>query len=586
MLTKLFLKKYMNEKFQFWRTEVKRKRLLFIVSVLTNLLLFILLHHFLGFYFLTNDDKCITDILTGTFSQGPEAHTVYVNYLPSLILAGLYRLTSSVPWYGGSLILLEWIAYTCINYCFLTTANNLTGIVIRQGIYLCVFISSLYSLVNVQYTMVAALLAATGYFYLLTRRKEPKAIFIFFLLELTALLLRSHAMLMIQPLGLGCLVGCLWVWKSDPEGKWELKILRDIGVSLLLCLVIAGLGDIIGYSGKDWKEYKEYNAERTLLFDFYGTPEPEQIESLLEKHQVSELDYNAFRQYIILEDTIPLQFLQELSAYQQEHTDNKISIFDSAQTGWKALLDNGYQKYNKITLAAYLFLLLVILASRKWIVLLPSAMIMGARTAIWTYLIWKGRLPEWVSVPLLLCETLLLLALALEACQSMKKQDWFILLAGAGAVLFLVQSGKSFRQQFPMLRKEHNGQQIFMEGLRELQDYCNQQPDYHYLTEADSMMYFRGSALETELYQQPNYLVSGNWYSYSPVMKEKIASYVKEGNYENLYAITYQWEEGRPEWMIPYLNAVHRGTFEIVDEITASNGGIYLVYQLKPIINQ
>lgn len=559
-----------------------RKQLLFIISVITNLLLFILLHYFLGFYFLTNDDKCITDILTGTFSQGPEAHTVYVNYLPSVIWAGLYRLTSSVPWYGGSLILLEWIAYTCINYCFLAAAKNRTDAFIRQAIYLCVFISSLYSLTNVQYTMVAALLAATGYFYLLTRRKEPKAIFIFFLLELSALLLRSQAMLMVQPIGLGCLIGCIGVWKSVPEGKWEFKVLRNTGAALLLCLVIAGLGDIIGYSGKDWKEYKEYNAERTLLFDFYGTPEAEQIEEVLKKHQVSELSYNAFRQYIIMEDSIPLQFLQELSAYQKEHSTNKISFWDSFRLSWKTLFDNGYQKYNKITLAAYIFLIFVILASRKWSVLLPSVMILGARTVIWTYLIRKGRLPLWVSVPLLLCETLLLLALALEAYQSIKKQDWLILLAGAGAVLFLVQSVKSFRQQFPMIRKEHNGQQIFMEGLRELQDYCNQQPDNRYLTEADSMMYFRGSALETALYQQPNYLVSGNWYSYSPVMKEKIASYVKEENYKNLYVIAYKREESRPEWIIPYLNAVYEGTFEIVDEITASHGGTYLVYQFKP----
>lgn len=561
---------------------MKRKHLLLIISVFTNLLLFILLHYLLGFYFETNDDKCITDILTGTFSPGPEAHTMHINYLLTLIWAGLYRLTSSVPWYGGSLILLEWIAYTCINYCFLTTAKNRTGTIIRQAIYLCFFFSSIYSLANVQFTMVAALLAATGYFYLLTRRKEPKAIFVFFLLELFALLLRSQAMLMIQPLGLGCLIGCLWVWKSVPEGKWEFKILRNTGAALLLCLVIARLGDIIGYSGKDWKEYEEFNSQRVLLFDYYNPPEAEEIESLLEKHQVSELDYNAFLQYTIMRDSIPLQFLQELCAYLEASTNKTISFFDCVQMGWNALFDKNYQEYNKITLATYIFLIFVILASRRWSILVPSVMIMGARTVIWTYLFWKGRLPLRVSLPLLLCETLLLLALALEAYRSMKKQDWFILLAGTGAVLFLFQSIKSFRQQFPAIRREHKGQQIYMEGLRELQDYCNEKPENHYLMTADTLRYYEGSALETELYQQPNYLVTGNWYSYSPVMREKIASSIKEENHENLYAIAYKWEDGPLEWIIPYLNAVYEGSFEMVDEITASHGGTYLVYQLKP----
>lgn len=229
---------------------MKHKQFLLLVSVLTNLILFIMLYYFLGFYFETNDDKYITEILTGTFSQGPEAHTVFVNYLLSLVWAWLYRMVSFVPWYGGSLILFEWAACTCINYAILKTADSWAGAVARHAGYLCFFFSSLYILTNVQFTMVAALLATAGYVYLLTGYRERKTIVVFFLLELFALLIRGEAMLMIQPLGLCCMAGCLWMWKRAPEGKWELKLLRNTGAALLLCLVIAVNGR---YNRVRWK---------------------------------------------------------------------------------------------------------------------------------------------------------------------------------------------------------------------------------------------------------------------------------------------------------------------------------------------
>lgn len=558
---------------------MKRKQILLAAAAVTNILLFLMLHQFLGFYFETNDDKCITEILTGTYSGGPEAHTVYINYLLSLLWAGLYRVTAAVPWYGGGLILLEWIACTSIHYAVLRTAKTWTGAAVRQAGYLCFFFSCLYTIANVQYTMVAALLAAAGYFYLLTRRAESGAVPVFFLLELMGLLLRSKAMLMVQPLGLGALAGCLLVWKDLPAGK-RLRLLRNTGIALFLCLGVAGLGNMIGYSGEGWREYDSYNQCRTQLFDYYGTPNSEDIEELLEKYQVSRENYDAFRHYIMLEDTIPISFLQELVTYQKAHSEVGAGLGESLRKSWQSLRVNDYQRYNRVTLAAYLLLLAAVLASGRWMLLAPAAALVCSRTAVWTYLCWKGRMPLRVSLPLLLCETLLLLALTLEAYRSVNKRNWLMLLTGAGTALFLIQAMKAGRQQVPVLREEHAGQQVFVEGLRDLQEYCGQNPENRYLMEADSMMHFRGSALETGIYQQPNYLVSGNWYSYSPVMKEKLNTYIKKGEYEELYAITYKWEEGRTDWMIPYLNTLFGGTFEPVEEITVSHGGTYLVYRL------
>ena len=69
-----------------------------------------------GIYFESNDDRNITEILSGAFGGRPDAHTVYVNYWLSVLLSGLYRITLQIPWYGLMLLLFHMMSYVCLLY--------------------------------------------------------------------------------------------------------------------------------------------------------------------------------------------------------------------------------------------------------------------------------------------------------------------------------------------------------------------------------------------------------------------------------------------------------------------------------------
>lgn len=44
-----------------------------------------------GIYFDTNDDRFLSEILSGVYGEHPEPHTIYMNYLLSLPLTALYK---------------------------------------------------------------------------------------------------------------------------------------------------------------------------------------------------------------------------------------------------------------------------------------------------------------------------------------------------------------------------------------------------------------------------------------------------------------------------------------------------------------
>ncbi|MCD8132139.1 MAG: hypothetical protein LUE16_12890 [Lachnospiraceae bacterium] len=57
-----------------------------------------------GVYYETNDDRIITEFLSGSMTGEPDARVIYQNYLLSYPLMLLYSITVMVPWYGIFLI--------------------------------------------------------------------------------------------------------------------------------------------------------------------------------------------------------------------------------------------------------------------------------------------------------------------------------------------------------------------------------------------------------------------------------------------------------------------------------------------------
>lgn len=544
-----------------------------------------------GIYFETNDDKYITEILCGMETGIPETRTAYVSYLLTLPLSLLYRFTSAVPWYGTSAV--PWYGMTLILFHILTYGVVLESIYSRctkireviTGTVLAplLLLANLYLTGCIAYTSTAALLAAGGYFCLLIH-KHPKRRWIYFgLLEALGGLLRMNSMLMMQPMGMALVCGAALGDLEMPDRK-EIIDIRKTGKEYLLAIgkvvlvpvtvILALLAvDEFVYRDSGWKAYHKFNDAETILFDYGGAPLYENVKDILDKYQVTEADYNAYQSYMILDWVLSPECAEEIAEYALEHREKM-----SAAGLWEEIRRNVWQdshwglKY--VLLFLWATVIVELLLVRKLPLLLSGLGLLSGKIFSWGVLLYRGRFPLRVSMPLLAGEVLLLTALILvyaEKLEQRRRYMIFIVLLG-GMCVTAVPAG---RQQYSYVLEENRGQEIYMEGLREITEYCNAHPENRYIVDMGAIVYYEGSALECEIYQHRNYILSGSWYSNSPNLRRYNAEYL---NGDGVYFLVYDDGRGESHPGIIHLAQRTGASPEVFDRFTASNGVSYLIY--------
>lgn len=571
-----------------------KKKYLPFFSILPAFLWIVLIYYETGILFETNDDRYISEILSGALTGTPEAHTTYVNYLLCLPLAFLYRITENIAWYGILLVAIQVLCHSILFYAFYTKWR-----LYSLPLFLGVLFSDLYIAGLLQYTSTAALLAVTGYVVLLMLSDSRKKYGVFFLCELFAFLLRYQAMLMIQPLGLLTFLGIEYAKKD--------LVLRDIGTSnssffkknlrhilmpiiaLLLTIVIGRLGNHLGYHSSDWKEYIRFNEARTELFDYYGAPDYASAKNILVEYNVSEAEYLSFCNLTILEDNLSADCLQELAELSKEqyYGTHHPSVMDCITSSITNYATDGHWLINKIPITLWIGAIITLIVFRNFTFIIPLIGLFLGRTVTWTYLLYHGRIPSRVSIPIYICEIIFLIVILSEIllCTSTTEKScrqitiaMFIL-----GLLFMIIAFKSGLMQYRYVKQTNHAQTIFDQSFQELQDYCLSHPDNIYLIEAQALGYYKGKALSPTMYQSRNSLVTGCWYSQSPYMINALSSYIdntKASASSNtpLYFIAADGESDRIAPILTYLSEYTGHDGILFDQFTVSHGGTYLVY--------
>lgn len=284
------------------------------------LLLFAFFWKKAGIFFEMNDDKLITEILSGVQTGGPDAHAEFINYFLALPISMLYRISKGVPWYGLCLIFFQALAYIGILESLYSRCRNIVETMLGTLVTVALILAGLYPLCCIEFTSTAAILAAAGYFCLLVRAEGRGRWIWFFVLELLSCCLRTDAMLMMQPMG----ILTAWGVMSARGGSFSLRrCAAKAGCVLavpIAVLLIMSLGDAIGYQGADWAEYRQFRADRSTVVDYgEGAPPYEEVKEILDRHQVTEADYEAFRNNVVLDWIISPACMKELAAYVDGH---------------------------------------------------------------------------------------------------------------------------------------------------------------------------------------------------------------------------------------------------------------------------
>lgn len=529
-----------------------------------------------GIFYESNDDKYITDILAGILSVKPDAHVVYGNYLLMLPLKLLYSITTKIPWYGGFLILLHFFVYLAIFYCVLSGFKKWGEKIVSLGVTMIIIFAHMYCVGEIQYTSTAAYLAVAGYVCLICKQEKGKVFF--FLFELIAYLLRSKAMLMIQPFGMAVVLGILLM--QDEDNKKKIIRLLQYASLLLFVFAIGFLGNVIGYSGDDWKDYKRYNDARTILFDIYEIPPYEEAKEVLDKYGVTQSEYKAFEEYCVLEWDLSTECVEELAELVVKNNPKSFEISKIWQMIRETFSSNFLWGMNFLRILLIGIIAAWIVCSRRWKLVVPVLCLSGVSLLIWGYLLWQGRLPERVSVPLVFAEVILLALLLMTDYQRSEKKIFFKVLIVVACVIFSKKAYSTGMREYYYVNMVNKDQGIYVQGMYDIQEYCGRNLNNKYLLDAYCMCFYRGDALNTRLYQQENSMITGGWFSNTPVVREKLELYLGDADIENIRLIVFASEEDKYA-SIKYFE--EKWDCVAVEEecFTVSHGGNYRVYAFK-----
>lgn len=542
-----------------------------------------------GICFELNDDRCIGEILSGTMTGEPEARTVYMNWLLGLPLSMLYRVTVRVPWYGGMLALCHLAVYTGLLLGIWSRAKNRGEYGVYTGLVCCMALAGLYMTAALQYTSTAALMAAAGYGCLILRKEPGRGRVLFFCFQLAAFLLRAQAMLLVQPLGLG-LCGGMYLAAEGESLREKAGKLAGMVLPLILA-VLTGLGGIFfSFREQGWKEYHRFNGAEEDIFDYYGQPEYEEAKSVLDRYGVTRAEYEAYCNYVILDWVLPVECAEELAEYAEKKRQDSADALTLLKKTGEELRSDRYLGMNLAAGAAWCGILAGMLFRRRFRLALPGLGLALGRTAAWGYLVYADRLPYRVTLPLLACEFILLVCLLVKdyseregEARGENRRNTFLterlpalVLCGAFALACIVTGKLQYGQALEANFKQKN----FIENLVQIGDYCDAHGENRYLLDTQSVTECCGSAFETRIYGEHNYVYTGTWYSNSPGVRRHLAEYL-DGGKEEFYLIVREDGRGEDHYALAYL-AEKLGRKPVPeDRIRVSGGGTWLVWSFQ-----
>ena len=589
-----------------------------------------------GIFFETNDDRLISEIFSGAMTGAPEAHAYYVDYILGFILSLLYRITTKVPWYGGMLVLFQFLCWFFTANAFLSRCKSRSDCFRAFVCCILLYAAGFYVIAGIQFTSTAALLAITGYLCFLLYPEGKGRYVLFFLFELLAFLLRSNAMLMLQPMGFLTLSGYyiqdrrnLLICPGSESGRrsfaindgcnpvrravyfakrqlyrfhafsgkeWvknHVPLLR--AAALVLVVLLMGKGShFVFHGGSGWKEYEKINEAVTAITDYADIPEYDQVRSILEKYNVTEKQYAAFGVYTMLEENLSGDCLLEIAevARSRDAKPGAAQICRRFLEGYTVGENSG--ELNLLLMAGWAVLLVFLFIERNISLLFPLAGLFLGRSAIWIFLLYGDRTPPRVMVPLYLGEIALLLCLLFLSGGSesvlrnksgepeLRIEKYAFLKVDLSVVLLLLLlpfGAKALKTQYREFSAAHAAESVYFNGMRDVVSYCNEHPEKRFLIDSSSLIYYRGSAFETEIYGQRNGVITGCWYSGAPGLCQYTKDYFADSSV--IYLIASAEMEMQYGRVLEYLEERLGTDAYLEDAFTASNGGEYLIYGLQ-----
>ncbi len=525
-----------------------------------------------NFYYALNDDTLMHDIMSGIYTGTPDGHNMQTLYPLGALIALLYKICRPVPWYGlflclcqfGSLYLVGvrlcdmWDAAAALESRGRALAGKLLWLALLSLFLWSVWLSHL---INVQYTITCAMLAAAAIFLFLTTPDGLTARqFIIkniasVILALAAYALRTEMFLLAFPLV--CLAG---FYRLTAEKKIfdRINLIRYGAVlgSVLAGMLLLTAVDYAAYGSEEWRDFRRFFDARTTVYDYYtelinDDRYNEEVESLgvtpPQRLLLRRYDYG-------LDDTINTQLLVRLA----EYTGTAPEMVRDYTAMAPEVLHNylyrtthggvgGDMPYNAFMFWAYMAVLiagmpvfggsgkvskrggiegLAAVLLRRYAFVWQLVLLVLVRSVLWLFILFRGRYPDRITHSLYLLEFAVLIALfAREICslhdagkRRIVLYGWVLLLAAAVTVGTV--------KEVPRMRADQEVRRQTNADWYAIDDYCREHSHNFYLEDIASVTDFSRYMFAPENGSGcANYDYMGGWLCKSPLYEEKLARF-------------------------------------------------------------
>lgn len=473
----------------------------------------------------------------------------------------------------------------------------------------------LIRMVALHYTFVCAVLAATAVFLFMTTPEgmTPEQFIVWNipsgLLVILAYQLRTEMLLLVFPFI--CLAG-LFRWSRE-EVFFEKKHFFAYGV--VFALIVAGMLlsrfiDFAAYADDEWKEFLDFFNARTEVYDFHvDVLKNEEHKQFLESVGLNDAQRQLLDNYNFgMDERINAELMEKIAEYALDKTDYFASIRQKTVDYIDRTLHTEDAPYNWIVIFLYLCIALQGVAHaisvqkkadgaekrktdvKKWAFLWKLILLGTVRSALWMFILVRGRAPGRITDSLYLVETMLLTGMLWEENQKgrlngkaekgdskWEKTGLVMVLFGMLCLYYMPQTVKETTERETSREESH-------QACAAIDRYCREHPENFYFKDVYATVGSSQKIFQDVDNTLANHDIMGGWLCKSPLYYKKLDAFgiqtMEEGllYMDSVYFITGQ-DDGT-SWLSAYYAG--NGTMVDVEQIDSVDGN-FAVYSIKKL---
>ena len=468
-----------------------------------------------GIIYYVNDDISLKTISEGLYTGSPTLTLVYQTFPFSGLLFLLNSITTSLDWYGITLLLLTnfYIGYTI--YYLIKDNKKLHQKIIITSLVLF-FITKIYPhfIINITFTEISTLIALCSLILYMYKNNKVKNVVIAIGLILS-FSMRIESFLIVAPLFLPAL---FYKNKKDKKG-----LKNDIILGTVILAIIGGCYLIENkvIMTEDWDSFLEYNNDRSKYNDYYfenmiELPDDE-INELFDKagFDESEKDIvkNNFGRY-----SLKPEIQNKMSKLVDELDKSDVPLHKDFISSAKFLFSTPVSKVYLVSLFLLIYcIVLKDIKKKEKEMIITDSLFLFFEFILIGYAIYKGRLPERVYLPLFNSFIIINLFIVITKnkisnflSNTVDLDKKFFVVA---SILLFLASGFYVRRDETVLEKIDKENKVI--------DYIANNPDNLYIYDRVEAEYISIS----NKYFPSNYINLSGWEVFSPIYNDKIQKY-------------------------------------------------------------